>query len=251
MIIGVHGPKTTTFPDVVAGLRQALPHASGWFDGELTVLAADGRPDFYRVIRRHGLTDPRKIEQGIQNDPASLMLFDVIERSGQRLTSWTLRDRRLALSDILHPADAIHQVESWPGESGTTLLSAVAARDLEGVVGKRLDSRYHLDTRSRDWVKVKCWKEREVTLLGLRQEPFGVLVGDHPGTVLCVIELGWGPTERSALRRLLPELQVRMEKGVSWLRPYLTCRMRYRLTPSGVIREPVFAGFVQAVARAV
>ena len=48
---------------------------------------------------------------------------------------------------------------------GTALLAATRERGLEGVVGKRLDSRY-VTGRSSAWIKIKNWGRQEVVIGG-------------------------------------------------------------------------------------
>lgn len=237
---------TRQFPEVVAGLEAAL-RADGIFDGELTCLAGDGRSDFYEVMGRHVLRDDTRIARAAITTPATFMAFDVIEMAGERTTSMPLAHRKVALADLVRPVSAVQLVESFPGSAGLALLQAVAARDVEGIVGKRLASTYRLDHRSTDWVKVKAWRERTLSILGIRFEPeFGVLVGEPGAAPLCVVELGWTPTDRAALVRMLPELAPRRLGGVTWISPVLRARIRYRVTPAGRIREPVWSGFALA-----
>lgn len=236
---------TEAFPEVVAGVNEAVK-GDAILDGELICPAPnDGRPDFYAVNARQLLLDPMKVVQATRSSPSTFMAFDVIERQGNPVTSLPLSERKEILAGVVTPTEAVQVVEMFPGTAGSSLLAVVAERDLEGVVAKRISSRYYLDYRSPDWLKVKVWKERTVTLLGVRWEPeFGVLVGDPGHPPLCVVELGWTPTDRGALVRLLPELGERSEKKITWLRPLLCGRIRYRVTPTGRLREPVWSGFV-------
>lgn len=237
---------TAQFPEVVAGLEGALK-ADGILDGELVCLAPDGRADFYEVMSRHGLQAASRISRAARATPATFMAFDVVETSARRVTDLPLTERKAILSDLVRPADAVQLVESFPGPTGPALLEAVAARDVEGIVGKRLASTYRLDHRSADWVKVKAWRASEVTVLGIRWEPeFGVLVGAPGQAPLCAVELGMTSTDRAALARLVPELAPSRQGAVTWLAPVLRAQIRHRVTPAGRIREPVWSGFMLA-----
>ncbi|HWI50741.1 MAG TPA: hypothetical protein VNT01_01200 [Symbiobacteriaceae bacterium] len=235
---------TAQFPETVRALA-GLP--AGIYDGELVCLAGDGRADFYQVMERHGLQDGRRISRAAMTAPATFMAFDLIEHAGRRVTGLPLTDRKELLSALTWTGDGAQLVETFPGTAGSALFSAVGARDVEGIVGKRCSSIYRLDHRSTDWLKVKAWRTQEVTILGVRWEPeFGALVGAPGGAPLCVVELGWTPADRSALARLVPELAPRRHGDMTWVNPVLRARIRYRVTPTGKLREPVWDGFLLA-----
>lgn len=242
-----HGKEMTSqFPEVVAAIA-GMTAEQAILDGELVALTPDGRPDFYAVMQRHGQGRAERIARAARTQPATFMAFDVLEVDGRLVTTLPLRERQPILESIVRPGPSLALVESWPGTSGNAAAKAVADRDLEGIVAKRLDSPYRLDTRSKDWLKVKFWHRAECTILALRREPFGSLVGEA-GRPVAMVELGWRPDDRRVLYGLLEELREREEGGLVWLTPALKCRVRYRLTPDGKIREPLFDGWPAAEA---
>jgi bifunctional non-homologous end joining protein LigD len=182
----------------------------------LICLAPDGRVDFYEVMSRHGLHDACRNRRAARTTPATFMGFGVIEAGARRVTGQSLTERNAILADLVRPAGAVQLVESFTGAEGQPLLRAVASRDVEGIVRKRLASMYRLDHRSTDWVKVKAWRTSEVAVLGIRWAPeFGVLVGAPGQAPLCAVELGMTPTDRAALARLVPELTPRRQGDVT------------------------------------
>lgn len=234
---------TPQFPEVADGLNAALA-GDAVLDGELICAAPCGRPDFYALNARHLLMDGRKIALASSSSPSTFIAFDAIEAGHRSLAALPLTQRKDVLANIVQSNSAVQVMETFPGGSGRALFAAAADRDLEGVVGKRLDSRYRLDSRSSDWFKVKAWKRRPVALLGVRFEPeFTVLVGNAPGQVLCGVSLGWPPADRRALIGVLPQVRTHHKDGVTWLKPYLQGQIRYRVSPTGQVREPVWDGF--------
>ncbi len=234
---------TAQFPEVSTALRTLIAGQPAILDGELICPAADGRPDFFPVIRRLGLSDPVRITRAAVGHPACLLVFDVLELGGTRLTAKPLEERKAILAAALPPSPTVQVVPTWPGTAGCTLAETVAARDLEGLVAKRLGSPYRPGARSRDWIKVKQWKQAELTLLAVRHKPFGCLVGQPGGPPLGVVELGWQAEDMQVIMRLLPDLKNREAGGLIWLKPYLRLQIRHRTTPQGQLREAVFAGF--------
>ena len=82
--------------------------------------------------------------------PATFMVFDLLRLDGRDLTAEPLERRRDLLTEVLDGS-------AWqvPGsyDDGPMLFEATLAQGLEGIVSKRLSSRYELDRRSRHWLK--------------------------------------------------------------------------------------------------
>src|SRR3546814_3191004 len=92
--------------------------------------------------------------------PVSYVVFDVLHLDGNDLTGLPLRDRRRLLEQVLDPG------RSWQispmHDDGETLVEVAAARGMEGVVAKRLDSTYDVGRRTRTWLKVKTRRRQEM-----------------------------------------------------------------------------------------
>jgi bifunctional non-homologous end joining protein LigD len=111
-------------------------------DGEL-VAWRDGEPFFPLVCRR--------LLMGDRSVALTFIAFDVIAIAGEDLTQMPHRDRRSRLErlGLSGPAWAI----SPAFDDGEALWATVSERGLEGVVAKKLTSRYLPGDRG--WVKVK------------------------------------------------------------------------------------------------
>jgi len=127
-----------------------LPRRDLLLDGELVVLV-DGRPDFGGLANRMHARDPRRIARLAAANPATYVVFDLLRLDGRDLTREPLEVRRRALAD-LGLADVHWQV---PGtyDDGELLWRATREQGLEGIVSKRLSSRYEPGARSRHWLK--------------------------------------------------------------------------------------------------
>jgi bifunctional non-homologous end joining protein LigD len=82
-------------------------------------------------------------------------IFDVLELDGESLMAHPYVDRRRRLERLQLTGPAWCMVSSFVG-LGPELIVACAEMVLEGLVAKRLESRYRPGERSKDWVKVKC-----------------------------------------------------------------------------------------------
>ena len=81
--------RTHVFPEIVRALR---PFRGCAFDGEVIALS-EGRPDFYRVLRRDQAPSARDAELPTQEIPVWYAVFDVVAVEGQWIGDWPLADR--------------------------------------------------------------------------------------------------------------------------------------------------------------
>jgi ATP-dependent DNA ligase len=93
---------TARYPELDVSRR--LP-AGTLVDGELVVFDADGRPDLWQLLRRHGLTDPWRIRQARQWCPVRYVLFDLRYHRGRCLMEEPLVRRREMLADVCEKLD--------------------------------------------------------------------------------------------------------------------------------------------------
>lgn len=93
--------------------------------------------------------------------PLTFVAFDVLHLDGADLTVESYDVRRRVLKSLALSARSWCTVASYRCD-GAELLAACAELDIEGVVAKRVASRYRPGNRSRDWIKVKTssWREQ-------------------------------------------------------------------------------------------
>jgi bifunctional non-homologous end joining protein LigD len=229
------------FPEVAA-----LDLAPGWIlDGEVVVFDETGRSDF-------------SLLQG--GRPASYVVFDVLESPAGTVTGAPLEER-LALLESLELPGTVVRSQVIPGE-GRALFAAADARGLEGIVGKRLGSRYLAGRRTPDWRKVAARRRMRAAVggwlpgVGGRGSTFGsLLVGLWEGGRLhWVGAVGSGFTDgqlgpiAEALRALErpdpPFASVSgIPAGARWAEPGIVVEIEYKeWTRDGRLRAPVFKG---------
>ncbi len=238
-------------PALVKSLGD-LGVSSGWFDGEIVVLNAQGLPDF------------GALQNAFDNaSTASIVyyLFDLPYFNGFDLRQLGLMKRRDMLADILKSrqhAD-IRFSEAFE-EVPQNLMASVQRLGLEGIVGKRKDSPYTAG-RSADWIKLKT-RLRQEFVIGGYTEPQGsraglgaLLLGVHDanGRLVYAGSVGTGFDENT-----LHELQTRLSKihtdhapfaqlppsvRAHWVQPRLLAEVAFgEWTRAGRIRHAVFQG---------
>ena len=149
-------------------------------DGELVVLDEQGKPSFSAL--QHSQFTPEALH---------FYVFDLLAYEGRDLRKLPLGDRRVfledhALQNMRDPVRLSPVFEATPKQ----LIAAAKQAGLEGVVGKRADSRYESGERSGAWVKYKTNKGQELVVGGYKPDTNGfesLLVGYYEGTDLIFI----------------------------------------------------------------
>ena len=157
--------RTQEFPELAA-IADALGKCRVTLDGELVCLRGDGRPDFARVRSR--LSGHARNPQ-----PAMLQIFDVLHLDGRSTRSLPYRERRARLEELRLDGPAWRTPASVVVEHPQDFVARVAKLGLEGVVAKRLDSRYTPGRRSAAWIKHKLRRQERLDVTGVRRSPEG------------------------------------------------------------------------------
>jgi len=148
---------THMFPDIVEAVRRQMRAREAIFEGE--ALAFDeGTGEllpFQTTIqrkRKHDVADHAK------EFPLKLFAFDLLYVDGEDYTSRFYVERRaelvarLAKDSVIEPAEA---EETQDPARVRAIFEATVARGLEGIVAKRLDSKYSAGARDFNWIKLK------------------------------------------------------------------------------------------------
>ncbi|MFL6207166.1 MAG: non-homologous end-joining DNA ligase [Acidimicrobiales bacterium] len=257
---------TVSWPEL-AGLAQAVPAATALLDGELVATDGDGRPSFGLLQQRMHVTAPAEVAARAAEVPVSYVVFDLLHLDGHDLCDLPLSDRRRLLDQVLEPGPRWRV--SPLHDDGEALLHAAEERGLEGVVAKRLDSRYEPGKRTRAWLKVKVRLRQEMVVGGWlpgegnRTGRLGaLLVGYHGaagdgGKLRFAGRVGTGfkDAELTRLGGLLSELatdecpfdppppRAEILRGPRWVRPELVAELEFgEWTHDDRLRHPSYLG---------
>ncbi|MBW3572387.1 MAG: hypothetical protein KY467_14895 [Gemmatimonadetes bacterium] len=152
---------TAELPGLAAAV-EGLAMGSAWLDGEMVALRADGTPDFHALRRaiRGGRGAPRLAYQ----------VFDLLYVDGRGLLGTDLLARKRMLEErVRGRCGCVRYTDHLVG-SGPALHRAAHDAGLEGIVSKRISSRYRPGARSRDWLKVKCMHRYVFTVAGIGKD---------------------------------------------------------------------------------
>jgi bifunctional non-homologous end joining protein LigD len=254
---------TAKYPEL-RPLSRELGSKSAVLDGEIVAFADDGRPSFERLQRRMHLTGEAQIKRQSKAIPATYLIFDVLYLDGRLLMDLPYEERRGMLDELGLEGPAWRTPASHRGE-GTALFKASAEQGLEGVVAKRLDSRYEAGRRTGAWLKVKNKRRQELVIggwmpgEGKRENRIGaLLVGYHDsdGNLRYAGRVGTGFKERDLdyLERRLARLrrartpftgEPRPPRGAMHAAPELVCEVEFtEWTAEMILRHPAYKGLV-------
>jgi bifunctional non-homologous end joining protein LigD len=155
---------TPTYPELRA-VAAELGSTDAVLDGEIVAFDEDGRPSFERLQARMNLASESVVRRRMGDTPVTYMLFDVIYLDGRSLMDLPYTERREALESLKLEGPS-WQTPSFHLGEGKNLLDLTRQRGLEGLVAKRLDSRYLPGRRTRAWLKVKNLMGQELVIGG-------------------------------------------------------------------------------------
>ena len=215
-------------------------------DGEVVAFDASGRPSFAAM------------QAG--SAQVAYFAFDLLHFAGVELRDRAYAERRRYLAQCLLPSPLVQLVHSE--EDGVALEAAALATGFEGVVGKRLDSRYEAGKRTSAWVKVKPVRSGEFLVggytrgKGSRAALGALLVGTREGRKLVYAShVGSGFDDRAlkeARQRLEPIMAAKcpfsetpeLNGPTTWVKPEVVAEVAYQgWTQDGRLRAPVFVRF--------
>ncbi len=255
---------TAGYPELAAlsGLVGGRPVL---LDGEIVTLNAAGRPDFALLQQRMHVRAPSPWL--VDRIPISYYVFDLLDLDGRRLLSQSYQQRRELLAELAVDgvSPRVRVPPDYTDVDGRQLLEVARLHGLEGVVGKRLSSRYEPGRRSPAWTKTALWRTQEVIIggwttgQGRRAGTLGALLlgaYDDEARLRYIGDVGTGFTDR-----MLDDLLVRLvdleEPGspfdepvpreharrTHWVRPQLVGEVEYRvLTPDRRLRHAAWRG---------
>ncbi len=240
-VAGRNGRDITARYPELQGLAGALRGHRAVLDGEIIAYDERGHPSFERLQERMHVDDPQTVDMLRRRVPISYMVFDLLALDGADMAGRPYVDRRAALESL--PLGADPRTVSWrvpPNEigGGATIEAFTRAYAIEGIVAKRLDSRYEAGRHSSAWRKIKHTRRQEFVIGGWTPGERG-RAGDIGALVLGVYE----PVDGAAM-----QLRCCGRVGSGFTNDMLD-RLRERLAPLARRASPFAAGRVPRQAR--
>jgi bifunctional non-homologous end joining protein LigD len=244
---------TARFQNVAKEIPKAVRTPDCVLDGEVCALDEAGRSSFSAM------------QQGKPGTPIVFYVFDVLEIEGEPVIDLPLVERRKLLEGLLDRRNKTVRL-SDTFDDGQALFEAAKQQRLEGIMAKRLDSRYLPSKRTRDWLKIKTHSEQEFVVAGYtkgtgrRASSFGSLVlGYYVGNELVYagnVGTGFNSKEIEKLLdklrplqrdtppfREVPKMPKVRKSDVVWVEPQLVVEVEFaEWTHDGRLRAPSYQG---------
>jgi bifunctional non-homologous end joining protein LigD len=251
---------TPRYPEVHA-MGRALGSSEVILDGEIVALDEKGRPSFEEIQQRMGLNSETEVRRKMKDVPVTFMVYDLLWMDGHSLMDEPYSTRRERLQ-ALELSGASWQTPPYELGGGKAMLEASREAGLEGVMGKRLDSRYEPGRRTGAWVKVKNRRGQELVIAGwLEGEgkrsglPGALLVGYYDqGELVYAGKVGTGFTD-AMLDKLASQMKTLARKtspftrgappprAAQFIEPKLVGEFEFvEWTKGGQLRAPAFKG---------
>ena len=258
--------KTRQFPEIARALAEFGRglKAAVVLDGEIVALGADAEPaGFQQLQGRIHLTSDTDVRRVAAAAPVAFIAFDILRDGAEDLQGLPLTARRARLERVFgNTGSPLLRLSRFVPADGRGLYEEARARGWEGLVAKRLDSRYKPGQRTPDWRKLKITQQQEFVVGGWTEPRntrgflgallLGVWAGGgkleyvgHTGT-------GFSGAELERVWRLLKAVEIpaspfttrpQANERPHWAEPTLVAQVRFtEWTSDGKLRHPVYLG---------
>ena len=246
---------TVSFPEL-----HDLPRRDLLLDGEVVALV-DGAPSFAALAERMHVGRADRARALAEQVPVTYLVFDLLRLDGRDLVPEPLERRRELLEGL--ELTGVHWQVPGAYDDGPMLLRATLQQGLEGIVSKRLRSRYEPGARSRNWLKFPHRRRESFVVGGWRHETGStsrlgaVLVGEptprglvYRGRVGSGIAGKVGPMLKEALAPFarvtcpfVDDVPRPDALGTHWVEPVLVVDVEsLGLSAQQRLRQPAYVG---------
>ncbi len=256
--------KSAQFPEIVEALGAIARKRkrSLVLDGEIVALI-DGQPARFQELQgRMHVKETAAIERHSTSTPAALVLFDILLDGDDVLVRepWTVRREALLKRIEKLATDRIQITESLP-RKGETMLTQARNNGWEGIIAKKMDSRYEPGNRSRSWLKLKIEFRQEFAIGGYTdprnsREHFGaLLLGYYDGGRFIYAGHSGSGFTRTGLVEMFRKLKPLEQKAspfgetpktnerAHWVKPKIVVEVKFsEWTADRRLRQPIYLG---------
>ncbi len=233
-------------------------------DGEIVAFGGAQWPSFEALQPRINISSPAQIKLLAAQVPVSYVAFDLLCLDGTPLLDLPYAERRALLDGLGLDGRHWQTPPSFTDVAGADLLAVARQQGLEGVVAKRLTSRYEPGRRSSAWRKIKVVRQQEAVVGGWKpgegvregligslligvQGPDGLDYAGHVGTGFtqqALVMLGGRlePLRRETSPFAAP-VPPEHARAAIWAEPRLVVQVAFAdWTSAGVMRAAAYKG---------
>lgn len=252
-------PLLHLFPEIEAFFysrrKQFEPFLPLTLDGELVILQNQYKANFKEIQIRGRMRSKERIKEKSLTQTCRLLIFDLLQLTGKSYSSLPYSERKHELENFfttlhlpLHPDekndDLLQMIPAF--EIFESVWDHVVVYDGEGIVAKKLDSKWTEGSRTTKWIKFKNWKLVScfITTYDKTNGYFSLGVyKDQDIITIGQLLFGLKPDEKQALLQVIKENQQDESKQFINIAPAICLDVKYLEVYDGQLREPHFDRF--------
>lgn len=189
---------TASYPELQSMAAGLGPHQAV-LDGEIVAFGGAAWPSFEALQQRMNVAAASQVRQLAAEIPVTYLAFDLLAFDGEVLVDQPYQQRRRRLDELGFDGQHWQTPPAFIGVSGADVRAVSRQHALEGIMAKRLQSRYEPGKRSAGWRKIKNVHRQEFVVGGWRpgegnranligsllvgvHDPTGLVYAGHVGT---------------------------------------------------------------------
>lgn len=233
---------TGLFPEMMVLCKMVKGNVI--FDGEIIMLD-NNKVSFSKLQKRIHLKNKKTIEFLSKTNPVIFICFDVIYE-GKDLTNLSLLERKDVLSN--YKDNDVFIKSTYVIGDGTKLFNAIKKLDMEGIVAKKINSKYLVNERSDNWLKIENYKSGDFIILGYinkeESHVISLVLGEHLNKKIVYVGKVILGKKRNLADKILKMKKSKAvvkikDKDVIYIKPEIKCLIKYlERTENGLLRQP-------------
>lgn len=214
------------------------------FDGEIIMLD-NNKVSFSKLQKRIHLKNKKTIEFLSKTNPVIFICFDIIYE-GKDLINLSLLERKDVLSN--YKDNDVFIKSTYVIGDGTKLFNAIKKLDMEGIVAKKINSKYLVNERSDNWLKIKNYKSGNFIILGYinkeESRVISLVLGEYLNKKIVYVGKVILGKKRNLADKILKMKKSKAvvkikDKDVIYIKPEIKCLIKYlERTENGLLRQP-------------
>ncbi len=248
------------FPEVMDQCEQLreqfAPFLPLTLDGELVFLLSEQQSEFAKVQQRGRLKNKEAIQRQAERFPCHFITFDLLSCKGKPLVDSPLMERKNQLQQLFQEAKLPSSVQlEHPSllqvihtDPDSEYMKNVMTTYLaEGLVAKKKSSKWHDNTRSKEWLKMKNWRYVSVIVTRFDKENGyfqGSIYQDSALIEVVQFKHGFSKEEEQTLRTLFQTKGQLTGGSLYEIPPSIVASIACISFDGSALREPRFSSFL-------